>query len=165
MSRQLRDNSLALVFGALLLIVLAAQALVGLAGYNQAARTDGLAQIDLWRYLTSSSFAVDVAENWQSEYLQFTLYILLTVWLVQRGSSESKPPEQAGLGEDSDEQIGDFAQDGAPALVRRGGWWTTLYSWSLTAVMAVVFLASWLARRSPAGSPTTRSGCVTCWTR
>ncbi len=146
MSRQLRDNSLALVFGALLLIVLAAQALVGLAGYNQAARTDGLAQIDLWRYLTSSSFAVDVAENWQSEYLQFTLYILLTVWLVQRGSSESKPPEQAGLGEDSDEQIGDFAQDGAPALVRRGGWWTTLYSWSLTAVMAVVFLASWLAQ-------------------
>ena len=146
MSRQLRDNSLALVFGALLLIVLAAQALVGLAGYNQAARTDGLAQIDLWRYLTSSSFAVDVAENWQSEYLQFTLYILLTVWLVQRGSSESKPPERAGLGEDSDEQIGDFAQDGAPALVRRGGWWTTLYSWSLTAVMAVVFLASWLAQ-------------------
>ena len=43
------------------------------------------------RYVTSASCAVDVAENWQSEYLQFFLYIFLTVWLIQRGSPESKP--------------------------------------------------------------------------
>ena len=50
------------------------------------------------RYVTSSSFGVDVMENWQSEYLQFTLYILATVWLVQRGSTESKQPGDEGVG-------------------------------------------------------------------
>ncbi len=146
MKRQLRDNSLSLVFGGLLLVMLVGQALVGLSGYNQAARTDGLAEIDLWRYVTSSAFAVDVAENWQSEYLQFTLYILLTVWLVQRGSSESKPPEQAGFGTDEEERVGDFAEDGSPWPVKRGGAWAGLFSFSLTITMATIFLVSWLAQ-------------------
>jgi hypothetical protein len=47
--------------------------------------------VSLSAYLTSSGYAVDVAENWQSEYLQFFLYIFVTVWLIQRGSPESKP--------------------------------------------------------------------------
>lgn len=141
-----RDNSLSIVFGILLLGTLLAQALVGLAGYNEAARTDGLAQIDLWRYVTSSSFAVDVAENWQSEYLQFTLYILLTVWLVQRGSSESKPPQDAGLGSDEQERVGRFAEPHSPSPVRRGGWWARTYSASLTVVMGTIFLLSWAAQ-------------------
>lgn len=144
--KQLRDNSLSLVFGGLLLAVLAAQSLVGLAGYNEAARTAGLAEIDLWRYVTSSSFAVDVAENWQSEYLQFTLYILLTVWLVQRGSSESKPPEEAGFDDDEKERIGEFAEPDSPAPAKAGGWWAGLYSFSLTLVMATIFLLSWIAQ-------------------
>lgn len=144
--RQLKDNSLSLVFGLLLLITLAAQSIVGLAGYNNSARTDGLAELDWWRYVTSSSFAVDVAENWQSEYLQFTLYILLTVWLVQRGSSESKPPDQAGQDDDRTQRMGAFAEPESPAVVRRGGWWAQLYSVSLTAVMGTIFLLSWAAQ-------------------
>ena len=48
------------------------------------------------RYLTSSSFAQAVTENWQSEYLQFTLFILLTVWFIQKGSPESKQPGEEG---------------------------------------------------------------------
>jgi hypothetical protein len=142
----LRDNSLSIVFGLLLLATLTGQALVGLAGYNQAARTEGLAEIDLWRYVTSSSFAVDVAENWQSEYLQFTLYILLTVWLVQRGSSESKQPEDVGLGDEEKERMGAFAEPDSPAPVRAGGWLAGLYSASLTLVMATIFLLSWAAQ-------------------
>lgn len=142
----LRDNSLSIVFGVLLLVTLAAQALVGLAGYNEAARTAGLAEIDLWRYVTSSSFAVDVAENWQSEYLQFTLYILLTVWLVQRGSSESKPPDDVGLGSDEAQRVGRFAQPDSPTPVKRGGWWSGAYSASLTVVMGTIFLLSWAAQ-------------------
>jgi hypothetical protein len=144
--RSLRDNSLSIVFGLLLLATLTGQALVGLAGYNQAARTEGLAEIDLWRYVTSSSFAVDVAENWQSEYLQFTLYILLTVWLVQRGSSESKQPEDVGLEDDKRQRMGAFAEPDSPAPVRAGGWLAQLYSASLTLVMATVFLLSWGAQ-------------------
>ena len=75
----LRDNSLSLVFGGLLLATLAGQAVWGVAGYNAEARTAGLQQVSLWRYVTSSGFAVDVAENWQSEFLQFVLFIALTV--------------------------------------------------------------------------------------
>lgn len=146
MSRPLRDNALTIVFGLLLLVTLAAQSVVGLAGYNESARTDGLAEIDWPRYLTSSAFAVDVAENWQSEYLQFTLFILLTVWLVQRGSSESKPPEDAGQAEDAEERVGEHAEPDSPAPVRAGGWWTGLYSFSLTAVMATIFVLSWGAQ-------------------
>lgn len=144
--RQIRDNSLSIAFGLLLLITLAAQSIVGLADYNSSARTDGLAEIDWWRYITSSSFAVDVAENWQSEYLQFTLYILLTVWLVQRGSSESKPPGEGGLESDREQRMGAFAEPESPAPVRAGGWWSGIYSASLTTVMAGIFLLSWAAQ-------------------
>lgn len=142
----LRENSLSIVFGVLLLITITAQALVGRLDYNEAARTSGLAELDLLRYVTSSAFAVDVAENWQSEYLQFTLYILLTVWLVQKGSSESKPLAEAGLGDDSDELLGSHLRPNSPAAARAGGWVTAWYSASLTIVMATIFLLSWLAQ-------------------
>lgn len=142
----LRDNSLSLVFGGLLLVCLAAQAFVGLAGYNEAARTAGLQTMTLGRYVTSSSFAVDVAENWQSEYLQFTLYILLTVWLVQRGSSESKQPGAAGRGSDEEQLLGAHVTPGSPAWARAGGWRTSLYSHSLASVMGLIFALSWAAQ-------------------
>ena len=60
-------------------------------------------------YVTSSEFAVDVAENWQSEYLQFMLYIFGTVWLFQRGSPESKPLDKAGTESDEDQKVGAHA--------------------------------------------------------
>ena len=84
----LRDNSLSLVFGVLFLAAVVGQALAGHAAYNQQQLSDGGEQLPLAQYVISSSFAVDVAENWQSEYLQFFLYIVATVWLVQRGSPE-----------------------------------------------------------------------------
>ncbi len=65
----LRDNGLSLFFGTLFLLALVGQALTGHATYNNQAVTDGLEQVTLRRYLTSSEFAVDVTENWQSEYL------------------------------------------------------------------------------------------------
>lgn len=74
-----RHNALSLAFGAILILTLIGQSIFGEVGYNQAARTAGLQEISWLRYVTSSSFAVDIAENWQSEYLQFTLFILLTI--------------------------------------------------------------------------------------
>ncbi len=144
--RSLRDNSLSIAFGLLLLACLVGQALTGLAGYNEEARTAGLAEIDLLRYLTSSSFAVDVSENWQSEYLQFSLLILLTIWLVLRGSSESKTPEDAGPTSDTEEKLGSAVQEDSPRLAKVGGWWTGLYSVSLTVVMGSIFVLSWVAQ-------------------
>ena len=141
-----RDNALSLVFGGLLLLTLLAQSIWGVVGYNQEARTAGLQQISLLRYVTSSSFAVDVAENWQSEFLQFVLYIFLTVWLVQRGSSESKSPGDEGRESDEQQMVGRYAKPDSPAWARVGGWRTRVYSHSLVLVMALIFVGSWSAQ-------------------
>jgi hypothetical protein len=141
-----RDNSLSLVFGGLLLLTLAAQSWWGAALYNEEARTAGLQEISLWRYVTSSTFAVDVAENWQSEFLQFVLYIFFTVWLVQRGSSESKPPGNEGRESDQQQLVKSHARAGSPSWATVGGWRTRLYSHSLVTAMAVLFVLSWTAQ-------------------
>ena len=141
-----RDNSLSLVFGGLLLLTLAAQSVWGVALYNEEARTAQLQEISLWRYVTSSGFAVDVAENWQSEFLQFVLYIALTVWLVQRGSSESKKPGDEGRETDEQQLVGEHATPDSPTWARVGGWRTRLYSHSLVLAMAAIFVLSWTAQ-------------------
>ena len=92
MRRLWRENSLSLVFLLFFALALVGQAYAGWHEFNEQARAHGDEAISLGRYLTSSSFGNAVLENWQSEYLQFTLYILLTVFFVQRGSPESKEP-------------------------------------------------------------------------
>jgi hypothetical protein len=87
-----------------------------------------------------------VAENWQSEYLQFLLYILLTVWLIQVGSPESKKPEQRGRETFEDQKIGSYATAESPGPARTRGWRLTLYSHSLGLVMGLVFFGSWSAQ-------------------
>lgn len=141
-----RDNSLSLVFGGLLLLTLAAQSWWGVRLYNDEARTAGLQEISLWRYVTSSTFAVDVAENWQSEFLQFALYIFFTVWLVQRGSSESKKPGDEGRESDEQQLVEKHARADSPSWAKVGGWRTRVYSHSLVTVMAVIFGLSWAAQ-------------------
>ncbi|QLQ15040.1 MAG: hypothetical protein HZY73_04255 [Micropruina sp.] len=141
-----RDNGLSLVFGGLLLLSLIGQAFAGWVGYNDAARAQGLAEIGLGRYVASASFAVDLAENWQSEYLQFTLYILLTIWLVQRGSSESKEPGDEGAETDAEQLVGRHARPDSPAWAKVGGWRTMVFSNSLVLVMLVIFVLSWAAQ-------------------
>jgi hypothetical protein len=137
---------LSLVFGALLLVTLVGQAWWGVTLYNDEARTAGLQEVSLGRYVTSSAFAVDVAENWQSEFLQFSLYIAFTVWLVQRGSSESKKPGDEGRESDEQQLVGTFARPDSPAWAKAGGWRTRIYSHSLVTVMSLLFLGSWTAQ-------------------
>jgi hypothetical protein len=142
----LRDNGLSLFFGTLFVAALVGQGVTGWAEYNNQALADGLSSIGLGDYLMSSSFGVDVAENWQSEYLQFLLYVWGTVWFVQRGSPESKPLGEEGTETDHEQKIGPYADRGSPAWAAAGGWRTRLFSRSLCALMATVFLASWLAQ-------------------
>jgi hypothetical protein len=144
--RVLRQHALGLFFGTLFLLSLVGQALAGWQAFNAEQAADGLATLSLGRYLTSSDFVVDVSENWQSEYLQFLLYITATVWLLQRGSPESKELSKAGLESDEDQLIGPHATADSPSWARVGGWRTQVFSWSLTLVMAGVFLLSWLAQ-------------------
>ena len=141
-----RDNSLSLFFGLIFLAALVGQSLTGMAQFNQQQLADSMATVSYGQYLTSSDFAVDVAENWQSEYLQFLLYILATVWLVQRGSVESKKPEESGIESDEDQQIGRYAPADAPRSAWSGGFRTTVFSSSLGLVMGAIFFASWLAQ-------------------
>jgi hypothetical protein len=142
----LRNNGLGLVFGLLFLAALVGQALTGLADVGERQIALGGAPPSLGEYLTSSDFAVDVAENWQSEYLQFFLFIFLTVWLVQRGSPESKPPERIGRASDEDQLLGRYARPDSPRWARAGGWRTAVFSRSLGVVMGVLFLLSWFAQ-------------------
>jgi len=141
-----RDNGLTLFFGLLFLLALTGQALTGHTDFNNRQQADGAPTVSLAHYLTSSAFAVDVAENWQSEYLQFFLYIFVTVWLVQRGSNESKQLDERGTESDEQQHVGAHATDSSPAPVRAGGIRAMLYSRSLGLTMGTVFFLSWLAQ-------------------
>jgi hypothetical protein len=146
MRRFLWENSLSLVMGALFALALVGQAFSGWSEYNNEQLASGLATVSLGHYVTSAAFAVDVTENWQSEYLQFLLYIVLTVWLVQRGSPESKELEAAGRESDEQQRIGRHADEESPRWARLGGWRTLLYSRSLGVTMGAIFVLSWLAQ-------------------
>ncbi len=146
MSRWIRENSLTLVFLTLFVGSVVGQALVGHADFDheQVAHRDET--LSLWRYVTSSAYWVDVMENWQSEYLQFTLFILGTVWLVQRGSTESKPPGEEGLESDEEQKLGEHAEPDSPKWAKAGGLRTLIYSNSLVVVMASIWVGSWFAQ-------------------
>jgi len=139
-------NGLSIAFGLLFLASLIGQAISGVAYFNEQQISANLETVSMWQYLTSSSFAVDVSENWQSEYLQFFLLIVLAVWLVQKGSPESKKVEQRGLESDKDQMVGQYAKEDSPAWAKTGGWKTALFSNSLGLVMGSIFILSWLAQ-------------------
>jgi len=139
----MRNHGLGLFFGAIFLLAMIGQAIVGHADFNHLQVAHHGDPVGFWRYVTSSDFGADVLENWQSEYLQFTLYILTTVWLVQRGSPESKPLDSAGRESDEDQKVGAFADERSPRWARAGGLRTRIYSNSLVTVMGLIWLASW----------------------
>ena len=141
-----RHNSLTLFFGLIFIVSLVGQALVGWHLFNSEQLAEGLGRAPLRRYVTSADFAVDVAENWQSEFLQFWLYLTATIWLLQKGSPESKELDKAGRESDKDQKIGQYAQSDSPQWAKTGGWRTGVYSSSLAIVMGLIFLLSWLAQ-------------------
>jgi hypothetical protein len=146
MRRFVRDNGLTLFFLLILVLALVGQAVSGAYVFNDHQLTSGGTQISLAHYLTSSQFAVDVAENWQSEFLQFFLYIFITVWLIQRGSPESKKPGQAGTESDERQNLGPHTTQDSPRWAKAGGWRTAVFSRSLGLIMGVFFLLSWTAQ-------------------
>jgi hypothetical protein len=146
MRRLWRENSLSLVFLALFLAALAGQAYAGWHDFNNEAVSHHQDTITLGRYLLSSAFGNAVMENWQSEYLQFTLYILLTVWFVQKGSPESKELGKEGVESDRDQLVGEYGRPDSPAWARARGVRLWVYSNSLVLVMATIWLSSWFAQ-------------------
>ena len=146
MRRHLRENGLALFFLALFVGAVGFQALAGWHDFNNDQLRHHGPTMGFGRYLVSSEFGVAVLENWQSEYLQFTLYILATVWFLQRGSPESKELDMAGQESDERQKLGEHATPDSPRWARVGGLRTRLYSNSLLIVMVAIWLASWFGQ-------------------
>ncbi len=141
-----RENSLSLFFGLIFVMSLVGQSLVGWQQFNATQTAEHFDTIRWSTYVASSDFVVDVAENWQSEFLQFLLYITATVWFLQKGSPESKELDKQGRESDKDQKVGAHAQASSPAWAKAGGWRTGVYSSSLAIVMGTLFLLSWLVQ-------------------
>jgi hypothetical protein len=146
MRRFLRDNGLSLFFGTILVASLIGQSFAGLHQFNAEALEHESATYTWFRYVTSSEFGGDVLENWQSEFLQFFLYIFATVWLLQRGSSESKSDDDTGLMSDQSQFVRGYAKQNSPAWARAEGLKRRLYENSLALAMLFCFIGSWLGQ-------------------
>jgi Domain of unknown function (DUF6766) len=144
--RFLRENSLSIFFGTILLATVAGQSVAGQHQYNAEALEHGEQAISWTHYLLTPEFGGDLLENWESEFLQFSLFIIATVWLVQRGSNESKQPDRAGLEPDEDQQVGQHARPDSPAWAKATGLRHWIYSNSLMLVMTAIFLLSWFGQ-------------------
>jgi hypothetical protein len=139
-------HALSIAFGILFVLALVGQSIAGFFVYNDEQQSHGQSPVAFGDFITSSHFVVDVAENWQSEYLQFFLFILVTIWLVQQGSPESKKPGDEGLGTDEEQLVHEHARADSPAWAKVHGWRHTLFSNSLLLTMGAIFVLSWLAQ-------------------
>lgn len=136
MKRWLRDQSLTLVMLGLFVIFFLGQAVSGHLAYNQEQLAHCQAALGFWAYMGSSHFLEALFENWESEFLQMGLYVLLTSFLYQRGSSESKDPDQPEADETPK------TPGPAPWPLRRGGWIARLYEHSLAIALLSLFAFS-----------------------
>jgi len=131
-------NGLTIVFLSLFLVTLLAQAFAGWKTHNEDLKQEQAAEIGFGSYLKSGHFISATFENFESEFLQMALYVLLTVSLRQIGSAESKKLEGE---EDTDREPVPNAD--APWPVKKGGWVLKLYSHSLSICFFILFFVSW----------------------
>ena len=139
MRRVVRDNGLSITMFALFLVFLAAQIIAGYKTNNTDNQEHGQPPESYLQYLTSGAFVEATFENWESEFLQMGAYVLLTAFLIQKGSPESKNPDGDQVDQDPRTQ-----RDGpdAPGPVKRGGLVLALYEHSLSLALFGLFLLS-----------------------
>lgn len=140
MKRFWRENSLSVVLFALFGLFLLGQILTGFREYNSDQQDHNAPTVGYLRYLQTGHFTEAVFENWESEFLQMASYVLLTVWLRQKGSAESKSLSESEP-VDKDPKRSRLRPD-APKSVRQGGWRLRLYKSSLSLAFAALFLIS-----------------------
>lgn len=138
MKQILHNNALSLCFLALFLLSLFGQIYFGLEEYNKELLEDGGTAVNISQYLGSGHFLQSTFENWESEFLQMALFVVLTIVMMQKGSSESKDFDAV---EEVDREP-DPKRPGAPWPVRAGGWILAFYKHSLTIVLVLLFLLS-----------------------
>lgn len=130
-------NSLSVTLFAIFFIFLIAQAYTGWKQYNQEMLDDNGPLVDFLEYFKTAHFYEATAENWESEFLQMGMYVILTVFLRQRGSSESKKIDE----KEEVDRIPKPHKD-APWPVKKGGAWLTIYKNSLSVAFLILFLIS-----------------------
>ena len=135
----LRNNGLSLSMLSLFALSAAGQVAAGFRVHNQELAELGISALSLVSYLRSGAFAEAIFENWESEFLQMAVFVLLTRFLRQKGSSESKPLDGA---DDVDQDPRSAVTADSPWLVKRGGFALRLYEHSLSLALAVLFLLS-----------------------
>jgi hypothetical protein len=134
-----RRNGLSLVFLAFFILSIAAQAVAGWKEYNEELSDEHAPAVDLPRYLRTGHFISATFENFESEFLQMSLYVILTVGLRQIGSAESKSLN----GKEEVDRV-PLPSPGAPWPVRKGGIWLKFYANSLSIAFISLFIISWL---------------------
>ncbi|MFS4469937.1 DUF6766 family protein [Chryseobacterium sp. T20] len=132
-------NSLSIVLFTLMIIFLTGQFFTGWKTENKELIENGQAALKMREYIHSGHFIQATFENWESEFLQMMLYVLLTVSLRQKGSSESK-----SLTEKEEVDRDPIAHPKAPWSVKKGGIWLKLYQHSLSLAFATLFLTSFI---------------------
>jgi hypothetical protein len=136
----LRENGLSITLFALFAFSLSGQYLAGWSEYNEDQRAHGRPTVEAVEYLGEGHFWEALFENWESEFLQMAAYILLTVFLFQKGSAESK---RVGAVERVDRVLPKRLQDkDAPWPVRYGGFVRTIYENSLSLALILLFVGS-----------------------
>ncbi len=123
-----------------MLLFWAAQAITGWHDHNSELEEYGRAALGLGAYLHSGHFISTTFENWESEFLQMGFYVVLTVYLRQKGSAESAPLKGEEGDENPEEEL--KPKPDSPGPVKRGGWRLKLYSHSLSLVLLLLFLGS-----------------------
>ena len=137
-----KNNNLSIVVFLLFALSLAGHSWSGWKAHNEEERAHGKPAVRFSEYLKSPEFGESVFENWESEFLQMGFYVVLTVFLFQRGSSESKKHDGTDEVEKEPEAYRDHP--GAPWPVRRGGWILVLYKHSLSLAFFALFLFSFI---------------------
>ncbi len=141
MKKFFHDNGLSLVLFATFIFFWAGQTVTGLLEYNEERADRGQAEVSLRQYFATGHFMEGTAENWESEFLQLSAYVYLTIFLFQRGSAESKDPDKPAP-EDADPRKS--KRKDSPGPVKAGGWRLKLYENSLVIAFLFLFLLSML---------------------
>ncbi len=136
----LRNNGLCICFLALFLAALIGQIVFGFEEHNKELIEEGSTAINLSAYLISGHFIQSTFENWESEFLQMALFVLFTIFLMQKGSSESKDLDKE---EEVDREPSPTRKD-VPWPVKKGGWILVLYKHSLTLALLLLFGISFI---------------------
>ncbi|MBZ7927114.1 hypothetical protein LAC81_34725 (plasmid) [Ensifer adhaerens] len=138
----LRDNGLTIVLLLATIGTLVGMLFTGLRVYNAELAEHGGQTVTLASYLLSGHFLSALFENWESEFLQMSAYVVLTAFLFQRGSAESKDPDQPSS-QDKEPAL-DEDDPAAPLPVKLGGMARSLYSYSLGWMLFLLFVLSFL---------------------